>query len=223
MWRISMFQTLKELIMEEKRMNEVESLELITSMINDSRARMTKNLGTPFLIWGYTTVAVSICQAIIVACVEDFYPYLWGWFAIPVVGWLLMFLLNKQEKKVTNYIDRCINALWCAIGAAAFLLPFLGGFALGVFPNVIILIGVGTATTAAVVKDKVVKRIGYAAIFSSLLFPIARFVLLRFFTLEQFAGKERYFIECIIFAVIMFLLLVVSGHILNYKKKCLKN
>ncbi len=223
MWWISMFQILKELIMEEKRMNEVECLELITSMINDSRARMTKNLGTPFLIWGYTTVAVSICQAIIVACVEDFYPYLWGWFAIPVVGWLLMFLLNKQEKMVTNYIDRCINALWCAIGAAAFLLPFLGGFALGVFPNVIILIGVGTATTAAVVKDKVVKRIGYAAIFSSLLFPIVRFVLLRFFTLEQFAGKERYFIECIIFAVIMFLLLVVSGHILNYKKKCLKN
>ena len=38
--------------MEGKRMNEAESLELITSMINDSRARMTKNLGTPFLIWG---------------------------------------------------------------------------------------------------------------------------------------------------------------------------
>ena len=209
--------------MEEKRMNEAESLELITSMINDSRARMTKNLGTPFLIWGYTTVAVSIFQAIIVACVEDFTPFLWGWFAIPVVGWLLMFLFNKQEKTVTNYIDRSINALWCAIGVAAFLLPFVGGFGLGIFPNVIILLGVGTATTAAVVKDKVVKRIGYAAIFSSLLFPIARIVLLRFFTFEQFAGKERYLVECIIFAVIIFLLLVVSGHILNYKKRCLKN
>ena len=167
--------------MEEKRMNEAESLELITSMINDSRARMTKNLGTPFLIWGYTTVAVSICQAVIVACVEDFYPYLWGWFAIPVVGWLLMLLFNKQEKTVTNYIDRCINALWCAIGVAAFILPFMGVF---VFPSVIMLIGVGTATTAAVVKDKIVKRIGYAAIFSSLLFPFVRLLLSRLFTLE---------------------------------------
>ena len=218
MWRISMSQTLKEFIMEGKRMNEAESLELITSMINDSRARMTKNLGTPFLIWGYTTVTVSICQAAVVACVEDFYPYLWGWFAIPVVGWLLMLLFNKQEKTVTNYIDRCINALWCAIGVAAFILPFMG-----IFVDVIILIGVGTATTAAVVKDKIVKRIGYAAIFSSLLFPVTRGVLVRFLTLEQFAGRERYLVECIIFAVIMFLLLVVSGHILNYKKKCLKN
>ncbi len=209
--------------MEEKRMNEAESLELITSMINDSRARMTKNLGTPFLIWGYTTVAVSICQAVIVACVEEFYPYLWGWFAIPVVGWLLMLLFNKQEKTVTNYIDRCINALWCAIGVAAFLLPFIGSFGLGVFPYVVILMGVGTATTAAVVKDKVVKRIGYAAIFSSLLFPIAKFVFLHFFTFEQFTGRERYLVECVIFAVIMFLLLVVSGHILNYKKRCLKS
>jgi len=206
--------------MEEKRMNEAESLELITSMIDDSRARMTKNLGTPFLIWGYTTVAVSICQAVIVACVEEFYPYLWGWFAIPVVGWLLMLLFNKQEKTVTNYIDRCINALWCAIGVAAFILPFMGVF---VFPSVIMLIGVGTATTAAVVKDKIVKRIGYAAIFSSLLFPFVRVLLSRLFTLEQFAGRERYLVECIIFAVIMFLLLIVSGHILNYKKRCLKS
>ena len=206
--------------MEEKRMNEGESLELITSMINDSRARMTKNLGTPFLIWGYTTVAVSICQAVIVACVEEFYPYLWGWFAIPVVGWLLMLLFNKQEKTVTNYIDRCINALWCAIGVAAFILPFMGIF---VFPSVIMLIGVGTATTAAVVKDRIVKRIGYTAIFSSLLFSFVRLLLSRLFTLEQFTGRERYLVECIIFAVIMFLLLIVSGHILNYKKRCLKS
>lgn len=220
MWRISMSQTLKELIMEGKRMNEAESLELITSMINDSRARMTKNLGTPFLIWGYTTVIVSICQAIIVACVEEFYPYLWGWFAIPLVGWLLMILFNKQEKAVTNYIDRCINALWCAIGVAAFLLPFTGVF---VFPGVIMLMGIGTATTAAVVKDKIVKCIGYAAIFSSLLFSFVRLLLSRVLSPEQFGGKERYLVECIIFAVIMFLLLVVSGHILNYKKKCLKN
>lgn len=206
--------------MEEKRMNEAESLELITSMINDSRARMTKNLGTPFLIWGYTTVAVSICQAVIVACVEEFYPYLWGWFAIPVVGWLLMLLFNKQEKTVTNYIDRCINALWCAIGVAAFILPFMGIF---VFPSVIMLIGVGTATTAAVVKDRIVRRIGYTAIFSSLLFSFVRLLLSRLFTLEQFTGRERYLVECIIFAVIMFLLLIVSGHILNYKKRCLKS
>ncbi len=206
--------------MEEKRMNEAESLKLITSMINDSRARMTKNLGTPFLIWGYTAVAVSICQAVIVACVEEFYPYLWGWFAIPIVGCLLMLLFNKQEKTVTNYIDRCINALWCAIGVAAFILSFMGIF---VFPSVIMLIGVGTATTAAVVKDRIVKRIGYAAIFSSLLFPFVRLLLSRLFTLEQFAGRERYLVECIIFAVIMFLLLIVSGHILNYKKRCLKS
>ncbi|MBO5665613.1 MAG: hypothetical protein J6S03_05410 [Bacteroidaceae bacterium] len=58
--------------MNEKRMDEAESLELITSMINDSRARMTKNLGTPFLIWGEKKVVVSIFQVIVVACAEDF-------------------------------------------------------------------------------------------------------------------------------------------------------
>lgn len=209
--------------MKERKMSEVESLELITSMINDSRARMIKNLGTPFLIWGYVTVVVSLIQAAIIAYVQDFFPYLWGWFAIPVLGYLLMLLLNKPEKRVTNYIDRCVNALWRSIGVAALFLPFVCKLGVSIFPVVIILLGVGTVTTAAVVRDRVVKRIGFAAIFSSMLFPLVDFILVRQLTAAQFGGRERYLVECIIFAVIIFLLLVVSGHILNCKKRCLKN
>lgn len=203
-------------------MKEAESLELITSMINESRARMTKNLGTPFLIWGYTTVAVSTFEGVATIYADNFTPYLWGWFAIPVIGWMLMLLFNKQEKNVTNYIDRCINALWCAIGITAIFLPIILPGS-GIFPIIIILLGVGTVTTAAVVKDKMVKRIGYAAILSSLLFPVTDFILIKALTFEQFHGKERYLAECTIFAVIIFFLLIVSGHILNYKKRCLKN
>ena len=46
--------------MQENKMTEAQSLELITSMINDSRSRLARNSGTPFLIWGYTTVVVSL-------------------------------------------------------------------------------------------------------------------------------------------------------------------
>ena len=84
--------------MEERKMNEAESLELITSMINDSRARMGRNFGMPFLVWGYTTVLVSIIQALIVAFVDDFMPYLWLWGAIPLIGWPLMLCLSRQER-----------------------------------------------------------------------------------------------------------------------------
>ena len=201
--------------MEERKMNEAESLELITSMINDSRARMRRDFGTPFLIWGYTTVVVSIIQALIVACVDDFMPYLWLWCAIPLIGWPLMLWLNKQEGGAVNYIDRCVGAVWTGIGIASVFIPFYCGFGISVFPTVVVLMGVGTYVTAVVIKDKTVRRIGVVAIISPVTFAIAHFVYVRFFTLH-YGGL--YLTECIIFAVIIFLLLVVPGHILNRKK-----
>jgi hypothetical protein len=208
-----------EFIMNEKRMNEVESLELITSMINDSRARMRKNFGTPFLVWGYTTVVVSIVQALIVACVDDFMPYLWLWGAIPLIGWPLMLCLNKQERGVTNYIDRCVGAVWTGIGIASVFIPFYCGFGVGVFPTIVVLMGVGTYVTAVVIKDKLVKRIGVIAIISPVTFTLAHFVYVRSHTVQDVAYYGGlYLTECIIFAVIIFMLLVVPGHILNRKK-----
>ena len=53
------------IFMKHNNFSEAESLELITSMIQDSRARLARNSGTPFLIWGYTTVAISILNYIL--------------------------------------------------------------------------------------------------------------------------------------------------------------
>ena len=205
--------------MEERKMNEAESLELITSMINDSRARMGRDFGTPFLIWGYTTVLVSIIQALIVAFVDDFMPYLWSWGAIPLIGWPLMLCLNRQERGAVNYIDRCVGAVWTGIGIASVFIPFYCGFGISVFSTVVVLMGVGTYVTAVVIKDKVVKRIGVVAIISQVAFAIAKFAYVRYHTVQDFAYYGGlYLTECIIFAVIIFMLLVVPGHILNRKK-----
>lgn len=205
--------------MEERKMNEAESLELITSMINDSRARMRRDFGTPFLIWGYTTVLVSIIQALIVAFADDFMPYLWLWGAIPLIGWPLMLCLNRQERGAVNYIDRCVGAVWTGIGIASVFIPFYCGFGISVFSTVVVLMGVGTYVTAVVIKDKVVKRIGVVAIISPVAFTIAEFAYVRSHTVQDVAYYGGlYLTECIIFAVIIFMLLVVPGHILNRKK-----
>ena len=46
--------------MEERKLNEKESLELITQMIQNTKDRMAENSGTPFLLWGYVTVIISL-------------------------------------------------------------------------------------------------------------------------------------------------------------------
>ena len=209
----------KIIVMEERKMNEAESLQLITSMINDSRARMSRDLGTPFLVWGYTTVVVAIIQALIVANVDDFMPYLWLWGAIPLIGWPLMLWLNRRDSGAVNYIDRCVGAVWTGIGIASVFIPFYCGFGISVFSTVVVLMGVGTYVTAVVIKDKIVKRIGVVAIISPVVFVIAKFAYVRYHTVQDVAYYGGlYLTECIIFAVIIFMLLVVPGHILNRKK-----
>ena len=209
----------KIIVMEERKMNEAESLQLITSMINDSRARMSRDLGTPFLVWGYTTVVVAIIQALIVANVDDFMPYLLLWGAIPLIGWPLMLWLNRRDSGAVNYIDRCVGAVWTGIGIASVFIPFYCGFGISVFSTVVVLMGVGTYVTAVVIKDKIVKRIGVVAIISPVTFAVAKFVYVRYHTVQDVAYYGGlYLTECIIFAVIIFMLLVVPGHILNHKK-----
>ena len=46
--------------MNDRVLNEKESLELIAQMIQNTKSRMTLNSGAPFLIWGYTTIIVSL-------------------------------------------------------------------------------------------------------------------------------------------------------------------
>ena len=44
--------------MEERKLDAQESIELITRMIRNTRRRLATNAGRPFLVWGYTTVAL---------------------------------------------------------------------------------------------------------------------------------------------------------------------
>ena len=130
-----------------------------------------------------------------------------------------MLCLNRQERGAVNYIDRCVGAVWTGIGIASVFIPFYYGFGISVFSTVVVLMGVGTYVTAVVIKDKIVKRIGVVAIISPVTFAVAKFVYVRFHTLQDVAYYGGlYLTECIIFAVIIFMLLVVPGHILNRKK-----
>ena len=46
--------------MEDKRISEKESLELIARMIRETQDNAARYAAYPLLIWGYTTVIVSL-------------------------------------------------------------------------------------------------------------------------------------------------------------------
>ncbi len=47
-------------MMEEKRLDAAESLELIGRMIRNTRQRLVSQSGSPYLVWGHTTDGISL-------------------------------------------------------------------------------------------------------------------------------------------------------------------
>lgn len=73
--------------MEEKKISEQESLELINQMIEQTRRDSTVGSGNTFLIWGYVCMVVSL--AVFVAAYTG--PGAWGWLYLGIpVFWVAL-------------------------------------------------------------------------------------------------------------------------------------
>ncbi len=84
--------------MEEKRLDAAESLELIGRMIRNTRQRLESHSGRPYLVWGYTTVGISLLNYALNRAGAD--P-LWSlsWFLIPILGYALMRLFPEAAHR----------------------------------------------------------------------------------------------------------------------------
>ena len=115
--------------MEEQKMNEKESLELIAQMIRVTKQSIGSGCGNKFLMYGYTAAILSI---VIYALVYFTGNSAWS------AGWFLMFLPflvssvreKRNRPKVVTYTDRMINETWRVIGAL-FVLTVLTMIVLG--------------------------------------------------------------------------------------------
>ena len=202
--------------MENNKLSEAQSLELITSMIQDSRSRLARNSGTPFLIWGYTTVAVSLFNALALYLGWS-HAWAWSWFSIPVIGWLGMMLLFKQEPSARNYIDRIVSMIWVVIGLS-FAWLFVGAVVFGCSISflTVVVMGIGTVLTGCVIKHRTTVICGWAAMCASLIFPIVYFIMAKSGSASAIS-EVWIWGELIVFALIFLLMMVIPGHILNHK------
>ncbi|MDO5523206.1 MAG: hypothetical protein Q4G48_04080 [Bacteroidia bacterium] len=188
--------------MEEKQLNEKESLELISQMIRNTQQKLEKGNGIPFLIWGYATIVVSVLVWYLFSTTGNpQWNYLW--FLIPVIGYpAMMWALRKQEKGVKTYIDKIIAYVWIAFGVASLVVSTSAMFlwSLPILFIVILLMGIGTAITGLIIQFKPLIFSGFAGIILSYLCLIVK-------------GYE----VILVFALIFLVMMVIPGHILNWK------
>lgn len=107
--------------MEEKKITEAQSLQIITEMIERSNVRRQLGNGDIMLMWGYLTVIVTaLVWATLLATHNPVFN--WLWFLIPVVGGVatpIMARKRRDAEGVKTYIDSVGSGLWTIVGCIA--------------------------------------------------------------------------------------------------------
>lgn len=63
-------------VMEDRKLSEKESLDIITQMINSSKRNMKVGSGNVLLYWGYFTVLLSVVISSLIVYTQN---YIWSW------------------------------------------------------------------------------------------------------------------------------------------------
>ncbi len=198
--------------MEDVKLNERESLDLITRMISNSKKRLEIGSGNTFLVWGYITAIVAFAVSGMVYFTGN-YVWCWGWFLIPLFGWPFMYVQAKKTKMQTvTYTDKVIDNIWSLLGIMFFIcmviLVLLNQMNV-MLPLSLILCGIGTSLTGIVIKFK---WLIYAPVIS---FAVGTYLLGAMITNPKIINVSVFVLFGLCFVVMM----IIPGHILNYKAK----
>ena len=190
--------------MEDRKLDAAESLALIGRMIENTRSRMVRNAGRPFLAWGYATAATLIDVWAAVSCTGDVrWNYLW--FMLPLLGGALIYFTRPKaaEGSVHTYVDRVLDLIWSVIGPATLLISTLAICFVVRFPvafTVLLMIGLGTTINNLIIGFKP----GVAGGIAGIVLASVSLVV----TGNWHAG---------LFLAAFVLMTIIPGHILSYR------
>ncbi len=204
--------------MEEKSINEKESLEIISKMIQSSKDRMQVGSGNNFLYFGYFCTLLGVAIYALSALTQN---NMWSaaWFLV-FVFWLVLSLLQRNKKpEVQTYTDKVCGNVWKIMGFM-FILTFIVLVVMQIIfyrestatflmmPLSIIYVGIGVSITGIIVQEK-----------SMQYFPMVAFCI-AFYMLAAPYMHFHVTIICHLLAAFSFgFMMIIPGHILNYKAK----
>ena len=204
--------------MEEKTLNEQESLELITQMINQTKTETAVGSGDTYLVWGYLCTFISLAVFALSFISKDG-SWSWLYIAIPFACFILSGIvarhISKKYSGPKTYQAKSISSIWGCL-AAVFAVYVIICFAFwnkpdcwkGMFLLGLLLPGLGSACTGVILKEKVIAVCGALGASLGLLF------------LPQLCKGGNFSIAwTILMAIAMIVSLVIPGHTLNYKAK----
>ena len=108
--------------MKDQKLNEKESLELITRMIANTRTNLDNGSGNMLIAAGggilLTTLLVGILYYF-TGSTNSFFI----WNIIPFVVWFYYLRLPKKEEKLITHLDKVVTSIWANISAFCLAVP----------------------------------------------------------------------------------------------------
>lgn len=191
--------------MEERILNEKESLELISQMIRNTQQRFQKENAAPFIVYGYVTVLLSVIIWSLIKITNNYY---WNllWFSIPLFGFIgLKLFFPARRKMIKTFIDSTIHYVWLVCGTAMISLSVLAFVQkLPVLFLILLIISIAITLTGLISKMKFIIIAGILTFISSglILFGVIK-------------GID----QILLFGGIFLVFMVIPGHILYAKKR----
>lgn len=149
--------------MEDKKINEKESLELISEMIQKTKsgtaARQDYN---QFLFYGYTAASIAAITWFSIHLTGNG-KFMFIWFAMFIPYLWSIFCNRHSQQHVLTYLESMLRNVWKVIGSMFGLTVIaltITGFVCGtidlslMMPLSVIYAGIGTSMTGLVIKEK---------------------------------------------------------------------
>lgn len=209
--------------MEDKKLNEKESLALITQMINSSKKNMEIGQGNIMLIYGYFTTALSIVLFALISLTHDFI-WSWGWMLMFVIWPIMSYRQRQKPPKVVTYTDKVISKVWQVIGwmfIVAFLTIGIIEFSFARYIDFILMLplsliycGIGVSITGIIIQER---WMTYT--------PLIAFIIAIYMLTMLMIGEKATTLWYLYFGLSFVFMMIIPGHIVNNKAKmqCLKN
>lgn len=197
--------------MENKKLNEQESLALITQMIQNSKKGLVVGSGNSFLFWGYLTLAVSIAIFLLLYITGN-QSWFWLGTVIPVIGCLYTYWVSRRNgKKTMSYVDKVILNVWQIVGGTCAIIALLAlnyGNNIAILPLLLLVLSVGAGITGSVIQEK--------SFYNCSAFGIAISLGMLFNINSIVEGPLR---QVFAFALAITVVMIIPGHMVNRKAK----
>lgn len=206
--------------MDDKKINEKESLAIITDMIARTKERYMLGDGNILLMWGYLTVAVSILVWVLLRLTH--HPACnWLWFLIWIIGGTVTPIMEKKKaivKGVKSYSDKLTSKIWTIVGYSAIISTmFCLGFLLAGGVNswqmmlafALIIVPFAEIAQGIIINEKTLIWGGKIGL------------LVGIFTTCCIIGGVKLYVSWFmpLFIVTFACMMIIPGHIINHKAK----